>query len=304
MTKRCGRAVKTAYWLAAVLLFVLLFLCFGCRKPENADAAALDVVFMGDSIFAQPRSDTAIPLLVSAKTGRATINCAIGGTLLSRGRTGMEMEVGDVRIAESAKRVLCMTSMVQAMRNNDFSAQQAISSREDVLSYQPYTVDTLASIDFSKVNTLIFNHGINDYHQGVRLDNPEDEFDIYTYGGALRQILKQLQEGYPELRIIYVTPLYSWYGEEWVSCEEQDFGQGSLSGYVNLALDICAEYGVECVDLYHELYDFADWAEHPGGSDAAEADEHPAERYTVDGVHPNEATRERIAELLAECLEQ
>lgn len=83
---------------------------------------------------------------------------------------------------------------------------------------------------------LIIEHGVNDYLSGCPVDNKEDPYDAYTYGGALRTCLKLLQENYPKLRIVLVTPTYCWLLAEEKTCEQKDYGQGILEEYVNTEL--------------------------------------------------------------------
>ena len=66
----------------------------------------------------------------------------------------------------------------------------------------------LSRIDFSKTEVLIIEHGTNDYNSGQILDNPKDTMDVTTFAGALRTTLSLLQEKYPQLRIILVSPIY------------------------------------------------------------------------------------------------
>ena len=88
------------------------------------------------------------------------------------------------------------------------------------------------------------------------------------------------QEGVPDLRIILVTPTYSWYTVQQLTCEELDAGYGILEDFVEAEKQVAAELGVEVIDLYHDFYPHESWSD--------------MELYTVDGLHPNEAGREMI----------
>ncbi len=285
------KKVSIAYGLIALLLFGLIVCACYAAYTKERPAGEADVVFLGDSIIAQTRDDTAIPRQVEQLTGRSVVNCALGGTSLSRVK---EAGAGEQRNSmEDANGVLSMEALSRAMIHGDFGGQQAVQSKEQALYYLPYTVDTLASIDFSKVKVLVFNHGVNDYHRGVELVNPGDPYDEHTFSGAMRSILERLKKAYPELQIIYVTPVYTWYHGQAKSCEEYHTGSGVLKDYVDAAISICEEYQVPYVDVYSSLY------ERYGKERYVRK---IAEQYTLDGVHPNEYGRGLIAEAIAEAL--
>lgn len=289
MKNKAKQRKTISYWLVAFVIFCALFLVFGVALRENRAVNSAELVFLGDSIFAQERGDTSIPALVAEGLDtQGMINCSFGGTMLSRGKSDAERAGEDVGVTESSKTLLSMVALTHAMAGEDFGAQQTLTSREAALIYLSYTIDIMEQIDFHKVGTLIFNHGLNDYHNGVKLDNPEDPYDEHTYGGALRTCLSILQQEYPQLRIIFVTPSYTWYLLEQKNCEEMDFGQGTLDEYVELAIRICGEYGVEVVDVFHGLYENE-------GMDSSWT-------YGTDGIHPNEHARRLIAQEIVDHL--
>ncbi len=278
------------YWIAAIVIFACSYLLWGHTAPGNEEENAVELLFLGDSVFGQERGETSVTMLVNERTGLEGINCAIGGTILSRGVREKDIPLEELSLSEANKRLLGMVALTDAAIHKDFGVQQSIYLKENILSYQPAVIEVLDGIDFEQVETLVFNHGINDAHGKVPLENTENPYDEFTFGGALRSVLENLQREYPDLRIIYVTPPFTWYPATMESCETLQYGEYSVEEYVNLALQICAAYNVETVDIYHELY-----TEH-----SIEA----YELYTEDGLHPNENGRRLIAEAISECLER
>ena len=91
------------------------------------------------------------------------------------------------------------------------------------------------------------------------------------------------------MRILLVTPTYTWYTAQGLTCEDIDNGGGYLEDYVNAELGLAGELGLEAVDLYHDFFPHEndrDW-----------------ERYTMDGLHPNEAGREKMADRIRDVLD-
>lgn len=269
------------YWIISAALFCLIWLMtFPLRKVEKTYAP--QAVMLGDSILGLVRDETAVSAYLSELLGQEVYNGALGGTCCSR----IETEGRTAYTKDS----LSFAALSRAAAVDDFGSQQATNIRESVTEYFPEVIDTLEATDFSKVNTLLVLYGVNDYHTGVPVDDPEDPYNEYTFGGALRSALSFWQEAYPDTRIILLTSTYTWYGYEGKTCEDKDEGGGILEDYVNKEIQIAEEMNVELLDLYHNFYPHDtpdDWM-----------------IYTGDGLHPNEAGRRLIAETIAAYLNQ
>ena len=61
-----------------------------------------------------------------------------------------------------------------------------------------------------------------------------------------------------------------------------------LEDYVNAEIGLCESLNVEVIDIYHDYYPHDTWDD--------------LYLYTDDGLHPNEAGREKIAQTIAERL--
>ena len=158
------------------------------------------------------------------------------------------------------------------------------------MEYFPEVIAGLKSMDFTGVEIVLIQQGINDYHAGVPLENAENPYDEYTFLGALRGSVEALKKVNPDLRIVLVTPSYTWYPLSGQSCEELDHGGGVLEDYVNAEIGLARELGLEVIDMYHDFWpDFS---------------QETCRRYTRDGVHPNEAGRELWTEKIVNVLGQ
>lgn len=268
-----------AYGVISAVLFGVLFLStFPLRKTCKVYFPR--IVVLGDSIFGQTRDETSVSSQLSALLEQEIFNGALGGTCASRvNREG--------RLAYS-KDSLSFVEISRAAALDDFGWQQATRVRESNTEYFPEVIDDLEKIDFSSVDILLVQYGLNDYHAGVPLDNPEDPYDPYTFAGAFRSAVACWREAYPEIRIILLTSTYSWYEYAGKTCEEMDEGGGILEDYVNKEIQVAEEMGVEVLDLYHDVYPHDTWEDR--------------NLYTHDGLHPNEAGRTLLAEAVAAYL--
>ncbi len=269
---------KITYGVAALLLLLVCF--FAYRKQEEAFRTQVDILFLGDSLVGLCRDETSVPCLVGEELGKSVYNGAMGGTCLSK-----------VNRAESdtfQKNGISFAALSYALAYEDFGWQKSARIRQVAAEHFPEVLQELAGIDMQKVEYLIIEYGTNDYFGGVPIDNPENPYDMYTFEGALRSSLEVLKEAFPELRIILLTPTYNWYNAQGDNCENIEFGGGYLEGYVNTILRLAKEYEVECLDLYTDFYPRGEYTE--------------GLLYTTDGIHPNEAGREKIAAAIAEYI--
>ena len=268
------------WWCAALALFVACAgLCwfFFWNKPGEVAR----YVMIGDSIYAEKRGGASVADGLSKTLGEPAFNGALGGTSLARSE--------QLRHADEKTDLLSGVALSKAMVSKDYGVQKQIHVVSPATEYFDDVILQLSKMDLSKTEMLIIGYGMNDYQNGVPLDDPEDPLNEYTFGGALRATLKSLKHSFPKLRILLLTPTYSWYVDREETCEELDWGGGYLEKYAELEKRIGEEYGVETLDLYHDFYPhetFEDWS-----------------KFTRDGVHPNEKGIELITQRISSYLE-
>lgn len=269
-----------AYWIGAAVLFALLFCLTRSDRENRQPRQQVRIAAFGDSILGLVRDETSVTAKLSELLGEPVFNGALGGTCLSR----MDQE----KRTGYSKDALSMAGLSKAIAAGDFGVQQTLRIRESATEYFADTIDEMENIDFEQVEILLIGHGLNDYHGGAPLDNEADPYDEYSFAGALRSSITALKKAYPDMRIILITPTYSWYLVQGQTCEELDAGYGVLEDFVEKEKEVAAQMGVEVIDLYHDFYPHETWED--------------LYVYTDDGLHPNEAGRQKIAEKLAEYL--
>jgi lysophospholipase L1-like esterase len=266
---------------AALAIFGLILLWAAILSGVWEQKERYDIVCFGDSIFGQARDDTSIPALLSSATGLKIYNGAFGGTSFSR--------LDQTRSLFRDRDGLSFAAISQAVAYEDFAFQRTISIADNGTEYFKDNIETLGNINFGEVSVFVVAYGVNDYHAGTPLINPDDPDDPYTFSGAIRQSIKALQTRYTKARIILLSPTFRWIIEANDIGENHNTGYGNLLDYVNLEKSLAKELEVELLDHYdlfpHDSYE--DWS-----------------LYTVDGLHPNQAGRERIAQSIADYLAQ
>ncbi len=272
---------RRAYTLVGMLLFVLLFPATFQDRGEGTGRYQVDIVAFGDSEFGEVRDGTAVPSLLQELIDRSVFNAGMGGTCLARLERDKRLDY--------AKGSLSMTGLAKAIWAGDFGVQRTARIRESMTEYFPEVVAGLAEVDFSRVEIVLIQQGLNDYHAGVPIENPEDPWDEYTFLGALRSSVYALRKANPDIRIVVVSPIYTWYTAKGTTCQEEDQGGGVLEVYVEALERAAGELELEFIDMYHDLYPHEEWEDW--------------KRYTRDGMHLNEAGRRLMAEKIARELD-
>lgn len=281
--KRCFDK-KYIYRVVGILLFALLVFLFLWRNQDK-EAKQYQMVFLGDSVVGNVPGGQSMTEVMEQRLGKTVFNGAFGGT-------SMSLINEDLRGSKASSQ-WSMVELARAICYEDWGSQRASlayakhyqKTNTQMLDYFPDRLLELSQIDFDGVEILLIEHGTNDYGGGQILENPEDVYDVETFGGALRTILSMLQEKWPKLRIVLVTPIYCELGENGSKkCYNTDYGGGIMDAYVEKEKQIAEEFGVEIIDAYHESGIWEDTV----------AD------YLEDRLHPSEAGHSLLGNFIAD----
>lgn len=271
-----SRSSKIIIYVIAVVIFIGLFFFTFRSKTDGLARRQVQMVAFGDSLFGLARDETSIPAQVGELMGMTVFNGAFGGTSVGR--------INDGRL-DNAKGSVSLVGLAKAIAAEDFGVQHSMKMRESSTEYFEDTLDELEHIDFSTVELVLIMHGLNDYYSGIPIRNEEDSFDEYTFVGAFRSALEYLRQTNPTMRIVLVTSTYTWLQSTGQTCEEYNVGNGVQEDYVCAEIELAEELGVEVIDVYHGVYPHEEWEDW--------------KLYTMDGLHPNEAGRELLANIIA-----
>lgn len=220
-----------------------------------ADLSDWYFVFLGDSVMVYDTGTASIPGVVCGLSGAEAANLSQGGSPAT----------ADPAASISLER------MVDALETLDLEAYKEVGDFYDGL--EKYKTDMDNGTMEGKQVCFVICLGLNDYFGAHPADRPSAPYDTGSYGGALRSAVRRLKELAPDGRILIMTPNYCDAfsgGTETIGPEG-----GVLTDYVDVAVAVCREMGVECADIYAD-----------SGIDAL-----TQSLYLADGVHPNEAGR-------------
>lgn len=266
---------------AVAVLFCTFFLWSYYRSVEaGIEDRGWDVVVMGDSIIGKGRGDGSVDEYFEKYSGMTMVNGAFGGNCASVGEHADRYSYHEESIN--------LYNLAKAAGYRDFGVQWAdLAASQTKVAYFEEALSELSAADLNQTRILLLAFGTNDYTTGKKLDDPDDPYNVKTYGGALRYAVELFQETYPDLKVVLVTPLFCHLSER-ENCFGEDFGGGTLDQYAEKEKEIAAEYGLDVIDVLEDVG----------------INETNYEDYLEDGMHLNEAGRELYARFLAEKIRQ
>lgn len=126
--------------------------------------------------------------------------------------------------------------------------KDAFSTRFDKKEY----LSTFKKVDLDKIDTIMIMFSLSDYY-GQRPTMVFDGEDRRGYHGALYSSIKLLQDNYPHLSIIVVSPYPTYLrGEdgEIIYSNATDYGWGNASVYIDHQYAVATELCVSYIDNY------------------------------------------------------
>lgn len=267
---------------AAVAVLLCTFFLWSYYRSVEAgiEDRGWDVVVMGDSIIGKGRGDGSVDEYFEKYSGMTMVNGAFGGNCASVGEHADRYSYHEESIN--------LYNLAKAACYRDFGVQWAdLAASQTKVAYFEEALSELSAADLNQTRILLLAFGTNDYTTGRELDDPDDPYNVKTYGGALRYAVELFQETYPDLKVVLVTPLFCHLSER-ENCFGEDFGGGTLDQYAEKEKEIAAEYGLDVIDVLEDVG----------------INETNYEDYLEDGMHLNEAGRELYARFLAEKIRQ
>ena len=200
------------------------------NKVEVSDNLNLNILCLGDSIFG---NDGEIVTYLAQFTGSNVINGAIGGTRAS------------IRVSNTdAFQYLDGQNIIQALTSGNWTNQDsAVSALTTYSSWLPSRVETLKSIDLSKIDLVIMDWGTNDYAGGQTLQ---------TIISAYNEIIDSLQSAYPELRILITTPIWRYF-DDVENGDNKIFADSTLQQIVEAIETFAKEKRVHVLNAYQNM---------------------------------------------------
>lgn len=235
---------------------------------------ALQLVFLGDSIFDNNRDGTGIPYLTSVQCEADVYNLAIAGTSATI-ETGEEWSLEEWTSRGLAGVTNAITKKIPTDIFEGTRAKEILDN---------------PNIDFTQTDYFIIEYGLNDFFRGAPRDGFEHPYDVRCYVGALRYAVSELRSYAPDATIVLCAPNFAQFYDSngWMIGDGNTLntGYGTLFDYKGTCEYVSNEMNTEFLDAYMNL----------------EINSYTAEEYLEDGVHLTAVGRQRYADALARII--
>lgn len=245
----------------------------GWKKIQFESNTLKKVVNFGDSIFGNSNDNTSISAYLSNMLGTDCFNAGFGGCRMAD-RTDLQWNA------------FGMCALADAITTGDWSIQDKYVGDSSLPSYFQGKLNLLKQINFeTDVDVITIAYATNDYVSTTTFDNAEDRFDRNSFLGALRYSVRKIQQTYPHIKILVISPIWrGWVGQDYTS-DTKDFGTGTLIKYYQEMEKTCKELKVKFLNSYCE----------------SGINEYTKNYFfnTDDYTHPISVGRKRYAEIIA-----
>ena len=238
------------------------------------DDGVTTIVALGNNPFSDERGKDGLAELIAEKCDAVVYNCAFPDTYISMKNT----EYSDNFPQDALSLYLTTASLCG---NNYDLMEHAVGLLSGKDSVYTDALETLKSVDFSKVDMIVIMYDLNDYKDKRPVMDENNDINLLTWDGALNASIQQIQQKYPYIRLVVMSPAYGQFEDsdgKMINGDTEDFGNGVLPDYVLHEIDVAMANGVSILDHYYGTIN-----------------EDDAEKCLTDGYHLNKTGRERVA---------
>ena len=138
-----------------------------------------------------------------------------------------------------------------SISSGNFDGQNFVATTREEPVYTE-SAQALTNLDYNDVDIIAVMYDDSDYRTLAPAYNG-DTSDLSSFAGSLKSGIRMIQEAYPHIRIVFLSPTYRPYIDE--KGNEQnpattDLGNGEVVGYNAYAYMMCSETGISYIDNF------------------------------------------------------
>ena len=240
---------------------------------------ASNIVVFGNAPFADDRdSSDNLANLIAKETGANVYNCSISGSYLASQLLNYSAE----ECPMDAYCLYWLVNLAAGLPIDGYYTDAAAALGDQLPPEADEVINTLKTLDFNTIDTVAIMYDASDYLSGNPIYSDDNPTDPTQFTGNLEASIEVLQNYYPHIRIIVMSPTYAYAVDEdgnYVSSDMYIYNNRDvLSTYV---IKECYSANIHSVSFMDNLY----------GS----VTEDNADEYLTDNLHLNLKGRELIA---------
>lgn len=246
------------------------------KREGHEDDGVDTILCLGNDPFAQPKGEkNGLAELIAEKTGATVYNGAFAGTFLSASSASYS--------DENWIDAFSIPYLSNAICSGDFSIIKTVAEQHNEQDFVS-TIEMLEGIDMNTVDYICIMYDGSDYLNGRGCDDPNNPYSIVAFTGALNHAIAGIQETYPFIRIVVMSPTFCL-TPDGENGSRVDFGNGTLVHYLRKEIDVTEFSGVSIIDNYYGSVNENNYSE-----------------YLTDNIHLNDKGRELLAQRFADCI--
>ena len=240
---------------------------------------ASNIVVFGNAPFADDRdSSDNLANLIAKETGTNVYNCSISGSYLASQLLNYSAE----ECPMDAYCLYWLVNLAAGLPIDSYYTDAAAVLGDQLPPEADEVINTLKTLDFNTIDTVAIMYDASDYLSGNPIYSDDNPTDPTQFTGNLEASIEVLQNYYPHIRIIVMSPTYAYAVDEngdYVSSDMYVYNNRDvLSTYV---IKECYSANIHSVSFMDNLY----------GS----ITEDNADEYLTDNLHLNLEGRKLIA---------
>lgn len=243
------------------------------------DDGVTTILCLGNNPFADDRDDTGLAAQIASRTDATVYDCAFPDSSAACKYPTYNPEY--------TRDHFNLFYVVEFLRTGNFTAISSIAGDEPDPRYAQ-TVEVMKTVDMDQVDVILIMYDSTDYNQGTPSDNPDNPYDVTAFTGGLRTALDNIKTTWPHIRVIVLSPTYAQYQDEDGRLHNgtlTDLGNGTLNHYLVKESEAVLDCGVSFIDNYFGTINESNY-----------------EKYMTDHMHYNDAGREKIADRVADVI--
>ncbi len=244
------------------------------------------ILAFGNAPFADDRnSSDNLANMIATLSGGTVYNCSVSGSYLASEHYIFE---ADKHPMDAYCFYWLVTLAVNGSNTSYYEqAQKALGDNLPEGAREAYEI--LTTIDLNDVDVITMMYDATDYLMGHEMYDDANATNVEQFTGNMEAGIEMLQEAYPHIRIIILSPTYAYAINEkgeYVSSDMYTYGWDVLSTYSIKQYWSCVSRGVTFVDnLYGTIT------------------EDNAKDYLTDNIHLNVEGRKLVAQRFMDALQ-